>query len=462
MTSERAERLFRPMPVIAVVLAALIPLGSATFFARSIVQFALSLLFLGAVARYAIRNDPALAAQTLLSGVPPGALVALPALAIIQTATQFATGYSSGPTLAMTEATMMTVVLTTFYLLCRAAATSARDIMVLLVGLVVVGTAEALYGLLNLLSGNEYLLIYKREMFLDCATGTLIGRAHFAYLMEMTAPISMALLAVEARQARVYHTTDSTGRAVAAATATVAMLLALIFSRSRMGIMAIVGASIIVIGLSRLLAPAKLGDEEPRGSKRSLAVALTLAAVLAFGVLIGLEAVFERFTELEYDFQASRQKAWMATLSMFRDAPLFGHGWGTFRELVVGYQPRPTGDFFAHAHNEYLEVLAEGGIVGIGIVGYLLYLYARRLVEALGKQLDYRQRTIIIGLGVATTSVLLHSVADFGLRIPGIALAFMVALAVFTRVTEAPGLIAEAVESSPRRRRRRHRRGRSE
>jgi O-antigen ligase len=462
MAEPAAERIFSPVAVIAIVLFALIPLGSATFFATSVVQFTLALLFLATVGRYAIRNDPAQAAQALLKGVPPGALLALPALAIIQTSAQFAIGFSTGPTLAMTQATMTTIVLVAFYLLCRGAAISRRDIQILLLGLVAIGTAEALYGLLNLLSGNEYLLIYKRKIFPHSATGTLTGRSHFAYLMEMTAPIALALLATQARRTRIYGATDSTGRTIAAATAAVTILLALIFSRSRMGIMAISGAAGIVMLLSRKLAPATLEDTRSEKRSRNFVVGIALIAVLGFGVLIGLEAVIDRFGNLEHDFQASRRHAWLATFRMFLDAPVVGHGWGTFRELVVGYQPRPTGNFFPHAHNEYLQVMAEGGLVGLGIVGYLLVLYVRRLVSTLSRQLDYQQRAITVALAVSTTSVLFHSVADFGLRIPGIALTFMVALALFVRVTESPQLIAETVDSNLKRRRRRSKRRRAE
>jgi O-antigen ligase len=134
---------------------------------------------------------------------------------------------------------------------------------------------------------------------------------------------------------------------------------------------------------------------------------------------------------------------------MVKDHPVFGHGWGSFASLIAAYKPAPTGFATLYAHNDYLQVLVESGIIGLALVSWLLFLFTRRALSLLSQPLPPDARTVIVWLTVAIVAALAHSVADFGLRIPGVGFMFAAVLAIFVRVSGEPQLALR-----PRRRRR--------
>ena len=121
---------------------------------------------------------------------------------------------------------------------------------------------------------------------------------------------------------------------------------------------------------------------------------------------------------------------------MFQQRPLAGHGWGSFEGILPGFRERPTGMFFRHAHNEYLQIAAETGLAGLAGLVYLFGCLARRLRRALEAPDD---SVLLLGATVAVVAVAFHSVADFGLRVPGVAFAFAYCLALFVRMTDHDG-----------------------
>jgi O-antigen ligase len=347
--------------------------------------------------------------------------------------------------------------------LAESAIASPRDLRLALGFLATVGALEAAYGVLNLMSGNETLLGRPREYYPFSATGTLISRNHFAYLMEMLLPASAAfgiVFAAGARRradGRRSDESEERARRTLVATLTILCGLGLLFSRSRMGLISFAAAATTVALLNRLLAPEVVQKNDRRRSARLLNWGVGAFVVVAT-LMIGGGAVLERFVSLEQDLKTGRMPLWSASIEMFADRPLFGHGWGTYEGLLPGYRPRPQGDYYDHAHSEYLEVLVETGIAGFAILAGMLVLFARRLVRSLRAPLSSVQRTTISFLALAVISVLFHSAADFGLRVPGVALTFLLMLALFLRATERPTLIDVDDEgvTRPQHRRTRH------
>jgi O-antigen ligase len=120
-----------------------------------------------------------------------------------------------------------------------------------------------------------------------------------------------------------------------------------------------------------------------------------------------------------------RQSVWGDTLAMFRSHPLFGIGLGAF-ETVYPIYGRGNGTFLIQfAHNDYLQILADAGMVGGALALWFVASLARALSVAL-KFSDRLMSGLALGSGAGIFALLIHSVFDFNLQIPSNALLFLV------------------------------------
>jgi len=206
-----------------------------------------------------------------------------------------------------------------------------------------------------------------------------------------------------------------------------------------MGIFSLLAAAATVAAANALLKPGS------GRSRKGYALPALLVLVLGgFALVIGIDPVLERFFRIPQDLEHGRLPIWKASLAMWREAPLLGHGWGSYESLWPAWAGRPTGLHYKHAHNEYLQVLAEGGLAGAAVVAWALWLFGRRVLRALSRPLTHAQRAVTVALATGITSVAFHSAADFGLRVPGVALVFALVVALFVRVTDNPELVDRA------------------
>jgi O-antigen ligase len=364
------------------------------------------------------------------------AMTPLPLLCLAQLIGVAFFAWSPTAVSAQAEFTALVIAYEIFLISILRCAPQRADTQVLVVALVALGIAQASYGVLNLLTGNEYLLVYRRWTDATAATGTLVSKNHFAYLLEMSIPFGAAMLVAMWGRARanVAHEKDDRARAALFGGAVAMMALGLLLSRSRMGLTSLAVASSVIAILGYLVHPPQRGastDTNNRGP-------LVILALAVFGLLIGIgiDTAFERFSRVSVDLERGRLPIWLETWTMITERPLLGHGFGSYPALISGYREGPTGLVFAHAHSDYLEAAAEGGLAGISIIGFWLALFARRLFRALASTIDPEKRRLMMAAAVAILSIALHSTVDFGLRIPAVALALLVVVAIFVRTTQ--------------------------
>ncbi len=172
-------------------------------------------------------------------------------------------------------------------------------------------------------------------------------------------------------------------------------------------------------------------------------VLTVVATVLAVGLLLTGAVQFmqhstvmkQRMSQIETASEDIRWYNWLAAIDQFKTSPLLGTGAGThlyygrlFRRPQIQVDPE-------HSHNDYLEMLAEYGIVGEALAIFFLVVHIARGL-ALARQVTTRRICNIPGMGGSDTLALLvgglsavaallaHSVVDFNLHIPGNALLF--------------------------------------
>jgi O-antigen ligase len=301
----------------------------------------------------------------------------------------------------------------------------------LILALVALGTAEAFYGLAQYLMNVQKIFWYTKKYDLEEATGTYINRNHFAGFLEMVLPFAVCLAMYEGEKllARRKHrsgrakklTSDVKTQAVFLwLVVAVVLMAAIVFSRSRMGLLAACASLLVVFGLKMLqrkALPAVLGFA-------FVALSLCLAG------WIGVRPALSRFESIGQEFSGgeSRLSMWPGTLKMIAEHPLVGTGLGTFPVVYTEVQTTFLTQFVNHAHNDYLEVSSDLGIpAALLLFASILFVLVHAVRTFLHGEGKYAPAISLACVG-SIVAILLHSLTDFNLHIPANALLFAVIL----------------------------------
>jgi O-antigen ligase len=285
-----------------------------------------------------------------------------------------------------------------FLLIREAMATSRRRPWLSVFPLIAVGAAEAIFGLAQFASGTD----------VEYAQGTFVNRNHFAGLLAMVLPFAAMSGVNLLRRSRSRN--GVVGYALGAIFAVI-MMLAIVQSLSRMGFVA------MACSMLAMLFVYSLTELSPRRRWFGVcAVVLGMALCLA---LMPTERVMARLLQTGTEGSSlTRLELWKSALNLWRHYPIFGSGAGSFEFVIPRYEVSPmsyTADF---AHNDYLQGLAELGIVGFCVplcfLAYMLQLAIRSVRFANSRAI----RSIALACFGALVAILVHSLADFNLYIP--------------------------------------------
>jgi O-antigen ligase len=221
-------------------------------------------------------------------------------------------------------------------------------------------------------------------------------------------------------------------------------------SSPRAGALAIFGISSLVMGLSLLMTRSRSGLAA-LGAASILAALIVfrrqptrtakLAVVASFVVLLGGAAAWAGVDALTGKFRASeprnlssvggRLAIWNDTLHVFRAFPVTGSGFNTYGTAMSVYQTFDRTSHYQEAHNEYLQILAEGGmLVGLPVLLTLAVFVTsvrRRFREAPKDGTTYWLR---VGAVIGIVAVALQSLVEFSLQMPGNAALFALVAAI--------------------------------
>lgn len=129
-------------------------------------------------------------------------------------------------------------------------------------------------------------------------------------------------------------------------------------------------------------------------------------------------AVLERISstvDVGYASNRARLLRWGQAASMFLQSPILGKGYGAFAMLYeedVALVGTYTAQYQLGAHSEYLQVMAELGIVGLAAWIWLNLAFLRYGARALKRIEDGFYRSIIIGLMAAEISLMVHFIVN--------------------------------------------------
>jgi O-antigen ligase len=140
----------------------------------------------------------------------------------------------------------------------------------------------------------------------------------------------------------------------------------------------------------------------------------------------------ETGAELIYVREGSRRMdIWQATSQLIRDNPVAGSGLGAFWVAIAMYHDASGVATPQQAHNDYLELLAGGGIIGLALAGWFVIKLSKNIRTQLVAPDNYR-RAACLGAICGMFGVAVHSFMDFGLHITINALVFTALIVIAT------------------------------
>ena len=269
--------------------------------------------------------------------------------------------------------------------------------------------------------------VFGLAQFPDSAFGTYVNRDHFAGLMEMLMPIAGAYYMAVGRKGRL-SLLWGCGLAIA--------VVALLLTGSRGGFLAFAGEVFLLLTVIAV---------RTRAQRRGLllaAVAVFLMGAAWFVLFLAPPGLSSRFASVAHfrdsSVNGNRLEAAEDTFRMFAQHPVTGAGLGSFEAVYPQVQSFVSEKTWPYAHNDYVELLAETGVIGgaIALAALAIFLYQ-------SVWLGFRRRLlgsaawIQLGATIGCCGLLIHSAADFNLRIPANAAWFAACAALATMPARA-------------------------
>jgi len=299
--------------------------------------------------------------------------------------------------------------------------------------LVAVGVFEAFYGMFELFNRNPRILFSRKIHNLDSVTGTFVNRNHLSGYLEMIIPLAIGLIIARINLFSVSHLTfrerllrlGEKGLASNLLTGlgVVLMAVAIVFSKSRSGVFILIFMFILFFGLTSM----HFGIPMFRSKRIRTFLQVAFIIIIMISLYIGIDSTLERFS-LDRILSEGRPVYWLNTMRTFTDYPLFGTGLGTFGALYPNMEGEAGPLALVHAHNDYLEYLAELGLVGFALLlGGILFMGILSFVTWRTRR-HPEVKGLALGGIVSLIAILIHSITDFNLHIPANMVLFTVLL----------------------------------
>jgi O-antigen ligase len=273
-------------------------------------------------------------------------------------------------------------------------------------------------------------------------TGTYVNRNHYAGLLELAFPLALALAAsllVRPTRMRFQRGGHATGAVVGGVTmlaAAACLLVGVLVSASRMGLLAML-MGLVIISCGWLVV-----QQRQERVPRWLWVLpfLFVLVILLFGSTTEMVLRLGEALNAEGVGTDGRRQLWGESWRLFRAYPLTGAGLGTFEQALYPFRSWLPTNTVAFAHNDFLQVLAESGVVGFVLAMALAVSLVRQSVSV-WRRPGSPCPWLGLGLLAAFMAAGLHSLVDFNLYIPAnaLALAWLAGVAVSPALREANG-----------------------
>ena len=305
---------------------------------------------------------------------------------------------------------------------------------------IVIGVAvtSAIFGILR--QTSQHKLGFALPLLpLGSGYGQFINKNHFAFLMEMGFGLALGMI---------FGGVNKREQSVIYFAALLPIWAGLALCGSRGGLIAMLAQVVAAALLFSLVFP---GQHRSRSESaiwrvvQSKSVRVLLLLILVGGVVYGtvwlggdplaskIEASRQELS-LETDALrqgASRQEIWQLSWRMFAAHPMVGVGMGAYWVVVPAFHDASGVMLPQEAHNDYLELLASGGLLGVALGLWFVFVVIRRTQQNLCSANLFRRATCF-GATIGIVGVAVHSLFDFGLHMIVNALVFTTLIVIAT------------------------------
>jgi O-antigen ligase len=277
------------------------------------------------------------------------------------------------------------------------------------VAILIFGSLLAFFGILQRLASPD--AIYGlRPTPHAIPFGPFVNQHHFAAMMEMTGGLAMGLL---------FGRGVKNDKRPLLIIAVLLMVVALVLTGSRGGLISFAAVAAFLFLWRQFDGP----RERRLASGLGLPAALASAAVvmLAAGTVLFLGGGDQLARGLgvsgdQADLTSGRMHFWSIALKIFFENPFIGAGMDAFGVAFTRFDTLHGLYRVEQAHNDYLQLLADGGLLAFGCAAVFIWLLFRRGLENVRGAGDRTLRASMMGALAGCFGILIHSFFDFPLR----------------------------------------------
>ena len=314
-----------------------------------------------------------------------------------------------------------------------------KRINILIYVLVGMGLFQVIYGIVQTYSSSQKIWWWTNIYGKGWVTGTYINRNHLAGFLEMLIPVCFGFVIANitksrSRQNYQEHSIPRLKR-----------LKNWLFSGEEKPKIILFFFMGMVLGLGLLLAGSRGGiisfgismfcmiflfAFKDGYRKYGIVAACLCMLILAYGLHIGIEKTLERFEYFgDIYFRFERNES---VISMIKSFPIFGTGWGNFMYMYPRYGLPMYSDrlILGNAHNDWLEMISESGMVGALIFFGALITFLVRSIRLWFRRKDSFATGLGVGVIFAVIAISIHSFFDFNMHIPANPMALSIILAI--------------------------------
>ena len=308
-------------------------------------------------------------------------------------------------------------------------ASEARKIAV---ALAIYGAVIASFALVQGVAPNGKLYWMRQPLLGGWIYGPYVNHNHYAGLIEMLVPIPLVIA--------VSHLAHEKTR-IAAGIAAAVMVGTIFLSGSRGGMLAIfVELATLGVLLSR----------QKKGVRIALGVGAFAVVLVSLLVWLGGKELTTRVASISTEARGEISGGMRLNIDrdatkMFAHRPVLGWGLGTFPVVYPQFRSFYSNFFVNEAHNDYLQLLAEMGVLGFASMAWFLIILFRQVRVKTRKWTSDVSGAVTLACSLGVLGILIHSFVDFNLQIPANAALFYV----FCGIIAAPPLLQRSRKRRP-------------